>query len=57
MTDLQLVEYLASKGHTFTPSGARTRRAELVSMGLLVDTGKRVLNPQTGRNSTVWGVA
>lgn len=37
-----------------SPSGARSRRAELVDVGLIVDTGRRATSG-TGRKMTVWG--
>lgn len=39
-----------------TDSGLRTRRAELVKAGLVVDTGTRV-KLASGRRSIVWGLA
>jgi len=38
---------------TISPSGARTRRAELVAKGLVYDTGRRERLP-SGRHSIVW---
>ena len=39
-----------------SPSGLRTRRAELVDQGLVIDTGCR--RPiSSGRNAIVWGIA
>lgn len=49
MTDEQLVSRV-----NLSPSGARTRRAELVALGLIEDTG-RVSVGQTGRRMIVWG--
>lgn len=37
-------------------SGLRTRRAELVRLGLVVDTGDRVVLP-SGRKAIVWSAA
>jgi hypothetical protein len=37
-------------------SGIRSRRAELVAAGLVVDTGKRI-RTTSGRNSIIWGLA
>lgn len=37
-----------------SPSGIRSRRAELVRLGLVVDTGEKV-EMTTGRMAKVWG--
>ena len=50
MADHQLLEYLP---RTYSPSGVRTRRSELVAKGLLRDSGKRIKTP-AGRNAIVW---
>lgn len=39
-----------------SPSGIRSRRAELVAMGLVKDTGER-RKSWSGRNAIVWQVA
>lgn len=39
-----------------SPSGIRSRRAELVRLGLVVDTGEKV-EMTSGRMAKVWGVA
>ena len=54
--DFQLVEaYNAYKrAPRASESGIRSRRAELVGRGLVVDTGARVIMP-SGRRSIVWG--
>lgn len=39
-----------------SPSGIRTRRAELVAQGKVVNTGKRA-HVATGRMAIVWGLA
>ena len=51
MTDTDLVRVVAG----LSPSGIRTRRRELVDLGLVVDTGDRVTLP-SGRKSIVWAV-
>lgn len=48
MTDEQLVERV-----TLTPSGARSRRAELVSLGIVRDSGSYATS-SSGRRTTVW---
>ena len=50
MTDEQLVARLLGR---MSPSGARTRRAELVDLGLVRDTGQRV-KLHSGRLAIVW---
>lgn len=49
MDDTVLVSRIAG----YTPSGIRTRRSELVEMGLVEDTGIRV-RLATGRLANVW---
>lgn len=56
MTDYRMLQILEEKGLAYSPSGARTRRSELVKMGLLVDTGKREVLP-SGKKAIVWGLA
>jgi hypothetical protein len=52
MTDEELWSgWLIAEG--ISPSGARTRRAELVAKGLVEDSGKRRLTA-SGRKSIVW---
>lgn len=53
MTDEQIALALERDGHSVSPSGARTRRAELVDLGLVVDSGQRTLL-KTGRRAIVW---
>ena len=52
-TDEDLLDYLRECGETWTPSGARTRRAELANLGLVEDSGDR-RRLRTGRMSIVW---
>jgi hypothetical protein len=42
---------------TASESGIRTRRAELVALGVLVDTGFKVKMPLSKRLAIVWGLA
>ena len=55
MTDTDIMRVLSEGdyGRTFTPSGARTRRSELVDMGLVIDSGQRK-RLVTGRRSILW---
>jgi len=55
MADEDLVLNLQRSGSKQSPSGIRTRRAELVAQGLLVDTGDRVTG-STGRRMILWGL-
>jgi hypothetical protein len=62
VTDVELVhwyESLRSQHPKIYPrqseSGLRTRRRELVDMGLVVDTGRTETLP-SGRKAIVWGV-
>ena len=50
MPDFHLVPLLASR---MSPSGIRSRRSELVTLGKVVDTGKRV-RTDSGRQAIVW---
>lgn len=58
LTDVALVH--AYRGYKTAPqaseSGIRSRRAELVALGKVVDTGARVKLP-SGRHAIVWQVA
>ncbi len=51
ITDEELVDIAL-----LSPSGARSRRSELVAMGLLVDTGGKVRG-DSGRWMIKWGLA
>lgn len=55
-TDVQLVEaYRKTKlAPVASESGIRSRRAELVRLGLVHDTGLKVVLP-SGRRAIVWG--
>lgn len=55
MTDEELIEALRRAGVMGSPSGIRSRRAELVEDGLVVETGSH-RPTETGRQATVWGV-
>jgi hypothetical protein len=49
-TDERLFQYAIA---VMSESGARTRRSELVAMGLVRDSGKR-RKTRSGRNAIVW---
>lgn len=53
MTDEQIAAALDSVQHPLSPSGARTRRAELVDAGYVRDT-KKVGRTAAGRATIVW---
>ena len=50
MADYTLVMLLAGR---MSPSGIRSRRSELVTLGKVVDTGRRVRMP-SGRQAILW---
>ena len=55
LTDLELAfRHADDEAEPISPSGLRTRRAELTEQGLVVDTGERRLSP-SGRSCVVWG--
>lgn len=39
-----------------SPSGLRTRRAELVALGLVANTGRKASVPTSSRKATVWSI-
>jgi hypothetical protein len=54
MTDTDLYQLLRTDSRLIvTESGVRSRRSELVQVGLVRDTGERV-RLATGRNAIVW---
>ena len=56
MTDYELTRLYAKAGLIRqSPSGVRSRRAELVKQGLVEWTGDKVVLP-SGRRAMVWGV-
>lgn len=55
MTDEQVARWFDAMDITVSDSGLRTRRAELVRMGLVVDTGQRE-RLASGRRGIVWGL-
>jgi len=55
MCDEQIFDALWDSGFKMSPSGARTRRSELVDRGLVEFSGD-YLTLKTGRRSRVWQV-
>lgn len=54
MHDEQLVHYMRDvHEYRISVSGVRTRRAELVAAGFVVDSGRRAVT-ESGRQSIVW---
>lgn len=56
MNDAALVERAAAQNVRQSPSGLRSRRAELVALGILRETSERK-RLESGRLSIVWGLA
>lgn len=56
MCDEQIADRARELGVKQSPSGLRTRRAELVDLGQVIDSGERV-RLRSGRMSIVWGLA
>lgn len=54
-SDEQVYALLVAKDYPISPSGARTRRSELVDMGLVEDSGEHYLTG-AGRKTIVWRV-
>jgi len=54
MTDRDLVDRAEPAGVVQSPSGLRSRRAELVTMGKLRDSGKRTTYGTSARRHIVW---
>ena len=53
--DLQLAHRMVDGLMPQSPSGLRTRRSELVALGLVVDTGDRKRLP-SGRRAILWDI-
>lgn len=53
VTDSELIDAATYEPWLMSPSGIRSRRAELVDAGLVEDSGQRVRLP-SGRLSIVW---
>ena len=53
MTDEELIDELTLAGVHASPSGVRSRRAELVDEGRVHETG-RTRSTRMGRDATVW---
>jgi len=52
-TDEDIYEWLKTEGHKISLSGARTRRSELVRLGLVEDSRRRAMLPSK-RLSIIW---
>ena len=55
-TDDALYGVITRNGFKVTPSGVRSRRAELVTAGLVWNTGQKRPHPDTGRPCIVWAI-
>lgn len=55
MTDIELVHYRWAMPGTISESGVRTRRSELVAMGLVEESGKYGKTTH-GRRAIIWRV-
>lgn len=55
LTDDQLIERIEAAGYPCSPSGVRSRRAELVAAGWVIDSGLQ-RRSKAGRAATVWRV-
>lgn len=53
LTDEELVDLFQSRGKSVTPSGVRSRRAELAEAGWVRDSGEK-RDTKTGHPSIVW---
>lgn len=53
MTDELIAAALEQNGVLMSPSGARTRRRELVDLGLVIDTGRTSLT-RSNRHTIIW---
>lgn len=56
MTDEQLGDAARYAAFVVSPSGLRTRRAELVEAGIVTDSGRRA-RTTSGRKTIVWEIA
>jgi hypothetical protein len=58
LPDFELVEMFQTLyPNVASESGIRTRRAELVKLGVVADTGEKVKIPNSGRLAIVWGLS
>lgn len=56
LTDEELAARVEAAGYRISPSGLRSRRSELVDLGVLVDSGRR-RRTRAGRATIVWTLA